>query len=375
MTKKVYLDYAASTPLKKEVLEVMIPYMTEHYGNASSVHLFGRNMHQALENSRRKIAQIINAGHDEIYFTASGTEGDNWILKGLFKKHPEKKHLIIASFEHPAILNTAKELEEEGIEVTYINPESNGIVDPEKIELAIRKDTLLVSVMYVNNELGTVQPVGKIGKICHKYEVLFHTDAVQAFGYFPIDVKRKHIDLMTMSSHKIYGPMGIGAVYIRRGIKIKPLLSGGAQERKRRAGTSNVAAAVGFAEAARLRYTEFETNINNLVKKKNYLLDALIKLEGVKLNAESEHPGTFNLQIENVSGEILLMNLDLKGIAVSSGSACSSGSLNPSHVLLSIGLSEKEVKSSIRISVGDLTTFEDLDYVIESFKEILNRLR
>lgn len=376
MAQNIYLDYAASTPLKKEVLEEMLPYMTEHYGNASSIHGFGRKMHQGLEQSRRTLAKLINASADEFYFVSSGTEADNWALKGIAEKYEDKgKHIIVSSFEHPAVLNTAKKLAEQGYEVTFIAPEANGIIEPEKVIEAMREDTILVSIMFVNNELGTIQPIEKIGAACRERAILCHTDAVQAFGYLPVDVKELQVDLMSISSHKIYGPLGIGGLYIRKGIKIKSLLDGGAQERKRRASTSNVPAAVGFAKAASMRYSHFEDQITALRQKRTYLLEGLKALGGITENGLAEHPGTMNLYFQGISGETLLMNLDLKGIAVSSGSACSSGSVNPSHVLLAIGMTKEQVKSSIRLSVGDLTSYEQLDVVIDTFKEIINRLR
>jgi len=373
---QVYLDYAASTPLKKEVLDEMLPYMTQTFGNASSIHAFGRNMHKGLDQSRRTLAKLIGASYDEFYFTGGGTESDNWALKGIAESYSDKgKHIIISEFEHPAVLNAAKALEKKGYEVTYIKPNQEGHIDPEDVKKAIRKDTILVSIMFVNNEIGTIQDVKTIGSICRERNIVFHTDAVQAFGYLDIDVKEMNIDMMSVSAHKIYGPIGIGGLYIKKGIKIKPLIDGGAQERKRRAGTSNVAGAVGFSKAASIRYHNLDNITSELKKKRDYLYEGL-KVLDIRLNgSENRHPGSLNILFNHVKGDTLLMNLDLAGIAVSSGSACSSGSVNPSHVLLSIGLSTQEAKASLRMTVGDNTSYEELDYVIEKMTEIITRLR
>lgn len=379
MSQNIYLDYAASTPMKKEVLDVMIPYMTEFYGNASSIHGFGRKVHQALEQSRRTLAKLMNASHDELYFLSGGTEANNWALKGIAESYADQgKHIVVSSIEHPAVLNTAKSLEAKGFRVSYVAPNQKGIVTLDAVKAAITKETILVSIMFINNEIGTLQPIQAIGTYCRDNKILFHTDAVQAFGYQTIDVKALNIDLMTISSHKLYGPTGIGALYIRKGVKIKSLLDGGAQERKRRAGTSHVAGAVGFAKAAQIRYDNLESLISELKSKRDYLLEGLKKnLDNITLNGdiENRHPGSLNILFENISGEMLLMNLDLEGIAVSSGSACSSGSVNPSHVLLALGLDKKAAKSSVRMSVGDNTTYKELDCVIEKITQIITRLR
>lgn len=379
MSQNIYLDYAASTPLKREVLEAMMPYMTDYFGNASSIHGFGRKVHQGLEQSRRTIAKLMNASHDELYFLSGGTEANNWALKGIAESYEHKgKHIVVSSIEHPAVLNTAKALESKGFDVTYVAPDHKGIVSLEAIKKAITDKTILVSVMFINNEIGTVQPIKEIGSYCRQQNIVFHTDAVQAFGYQMIDVKALNIDLMTISSHKIYGPTGIGGLYIRKGIKIKSLLDGGAQERKRRAGTSHVAGAIGFAKAAQLRYEQLETLVDALKSKRDYLYNGLKEhLDDFVLNGDpiKRHPGSINILFNGVSGETLLMNLDLEGIAVSSGSACSSGSVNPSHVLLALGLNKKEAKSSVRMSVGDNTTYEELDVVITKITQIITRLR
>jgi len=373
---QVYLDYAASTPLKKEVLEEMIPYMTDTFGNASSIHSFGREMHKGLDKSRRTLAKLMGASYDEFYFTAGGTESDNWALKGVAESYCDKgKHIIISEFEHPAVLNAAKALEKKGFEVTYVKPDRLGHINPEDVKQAIQEDTILVSIMYINNEIGTIQDVKAIGSICRNNDIIFHTDAVQAFGYLPIYVKEMNIDMMSVSAHKIYGPIGIGGLYIRKGIKIKPLIDGGAQERKRRAGTSNVPGAVGFSKAALLRYDNLNEIVLELEKKRDYLYERLKPLDITLNGSENRHPGSLNILFNGIKGDTLLMNLDLAGIAVSSGSACSSGSVNPSHVLLSIGLSTQEAKASLRMTVGDNTSYEELDFVIVKMTEIIKRLR
>ena len=372
-----YLDYAASTPLKKEVLDAMLPYMTEHYGNASSIHSYGRTMNKGVDQSRRQLAKFIGAGYDELYFTSGGTEADNWALKGITESYADKgNHIIVSAVEHPAVLNSAKALEKKGIEVTYLEPTKEGFITVESIKNAIKDTTILISIMFVNNEIGTIQDVKAIGALCRANDIIFHTDAVQAFGYISIDVKEMNIDMMSLSAHKVYGPIGIGALYIKKGIKIKSLLDGGAQERKRRSGTHNVSGAIGFSKAAEIRYTNLETLNSVLLEKRNYLLKGLEPL-GISINGsmKKRHPGSLNILFHGIKGDTLLMNLDLVGIAVSAGSACSSGSVNPSHVLLGIGLSKEEAKASLRLSVGDLTTYEELDYVIEKLTEIINRLK
>lgn len=370
-----YLDYAASTPLKKAVLETMLPYMSHHYGNASSIHNYGRQMNKAVDKSRRALSKLMGASYDELYFTSGGTEADNWALKGIMTRH-KSGHLIVSAIEHPAVLNSAKTLEKEGYEVTYLAPNHQGLISLSSIEDAIKDNTILVSIMYVNNEIGTIQDIGSIGALCKAKGVLFHTDAVQAFGYLNINVKELNIDLMSISSHKIYGPTGIGGLYIRKGVQIKSLIDGGAQERKRRAGTHHVAGIVGFSKAAELRYTDLDELNQQLLNKRNYLLEGLRPL-GIEVNGslDQRHPGSINIMFHDVKGDSLLMNLDLAGIAVSAGSACSSGSVNPSHVLLSIGLSKVQAKASLRMSVGDFTSYEELDQVINEMTKIINRLK
>ncbi len=379
MKMKVYLDYAASTPLKKEVLEVMMPYLTNTFGNASSVHGYGRDLSRAVEKSRRTLAALIGANKDEIYFTSGGTESNNWALKGIAYSHKDKgKHIVTCKTEHPAIINTCKYLESEGYEVTYLDVDSNGLISIDELKNSLREDTILVSVMFINNEIGCIQPIKEIGLLCKEKNIYFHTDAVQGFGNVDINVKDINIDLMSLSSHKIYGPTGVGALYIKKGIKIKSLLSGGAQERNRRAGTSNVSAIVGFSKAAELVVNDLEAHVSKLKKYRDMLLEGLEKnLEGVTLNGDrfNRHPGNINLSFEGISEETLLMNLDLAGIACSAGSACSSGSLEASHVLLAIGLDNKKAKSSVRMSVGSFTTEEEINYVVDELTKIILRIR
>lgn len=372
----IYLDYAASTPLKREVLDEMLPFMTDNYGNASSVHGYGRKLQQALEASRRSIAKDLKCSKEEIYFVSSGTEADNWAIKGMAKKHSHKgKHIVVSAFEHPAVLNTVKALEEEGFEISYAMPNTEGIVTLDALKSVLRQDTILVSIMMVNNEIGSIQPLAELGHYLKKQDIFFHSDGVQALGYLPLDLSELPVDLMSFSGHKIYGPVGIGVLYIKKGIKIKALIDGGAQERQRRAGTSNVAGAVGFAKALHIRSEQLEFLSEELRKKRDYLYNKLKNTACILNAGPIRHPGNLNVRWEGIAGDTLLMNLDLKGIAVSSGSACSSGALKVSHVLKSIGLTDDEARASIRISLGDNTSYEELDQVSESFEEIIDRLK
>lgn len=372
----IYLDYAASTPLKKEVLDKMLPYMTQFYGNASSVHGYGRMMQNALEASRRSIASSLNCSKEEIYFVSSGTEANNWALKGIAHKYKIKgKHIIVSAIEHPSVMNTVKGLEEEGFEISYLAVNDQGLITLDALKNAIRNDTILVSIMLVNNEIGTIQPIEELGNFLKEKGIIFHSDGVQALGYLPLDLKKLPIDLVSFSAHKIYGPIGIGGLFIRSGTKIKSLLDGGAQERNRRASTSNVGGAVGFAQALKIRVDDLSNLSEILAKKREYLYKALLKTGCILNGSHDRHPGNLNIRWDGIAGDTLLMNLDLAGIAVSSGSACSSGSLKVSYVLKSIGLTDVQAKSSIRISLGDQTTFEELDQVIKAFTEIIDRLK
>ncbi len=377
--EKIYLDYAASTPLKKAVLDEMMPFLTHTYGNASSVHGFGRDLSRAVEKSRRTIASLIHAKKDEIYFTSGGTESDNWALKGIAYAYESKgKHIITCKTEHPAVLNTCKYLENEGYDLTYLEVDELGHIDLDELKACFRADTILVSLMFINNEIGSIHPIKEIGKLCRMHKVLFHTDAVQAFGHVDINVEDLQIDLMSLSSHKIYGPTGIGALYVKKGIKIKSILSGGAQERSRRAGTSNVSAIVGFAKAAELSVNALPESAEKLKGLRDQFINDLTNnLTGVHVNGDRvlRHPGNINVSFEGITGETLLMNLDLSGIACSAGSACASGSLDPSHVLLAIGLDKKVASQSLRLSIGEYTTVEELSYVVETLVKIIRRIR
>lgn len=379
MKKRIYMDYSATTPMKKEVLDTMMPYLTEHYGNASSVHSFGRDAKNAINNSRETIAKALGAQREEIYFTAGGTESDNWAIKGVAKSMKSKgNHIITTKIEHHAVLHTCETLEKEGFEVTYLDVDEHGMINLDDLKAAIKDTTILISIMFINNEIGTMQPIKEIGAIAKENGVLFHTDAVQAFGNTPIDVNELNIDMLAISSHKIYGPKGIGAMYIRRGVRIGAFIDGGAQERKRRAGTENVAGIVGFAKAAELAIENMDEHIEKLTALRERLRDGIMgKIPYAKYNGHptQRHPGNVNICFEFIEGESLLLSLDLVGVAASSGSACTSGSLDPSHVLMSIGLTHEIAHGSLRLTVGDFTTEEDVDFVVENLVGIVDRLR
>lgn len=377
--KYIYMDNAATTPTKKEVVDEMIPYMTENYGNPSSVYSLASKSKLAIEEAREKIARELNADPREIFFTGGGTESDNWAIKGIAQKNKKKgKHIITSKIEHHAVLHTVEALEKEGYDVTYVDVDEDGLVDLEQLEKSIREDTILITIMYANNEVGTIQPIKEIGEIAKKYDVIFHTDAVQALGHIKIDVKKENIDLLSMSAHKIYGPKGVGALYIKKGIRIDSLIEGGAQENRKRAGTENVAGIVGMGKAVELAYENMEEKNKKLI----YLRDKLIKgiednIDYVKVNGHriKRLPGNVNVSFEFIEGESLLLSLDMVGIAASSGSACTSGALDPSHVLMAMGVSHEIAHGSLRLSLGDFTTEEDVDYVIGQLIEIVDRLR
>ncbi len=377
--KRVYMDNSATTPVKQEVLDAMIPYFTEHYGNASSIHSFGQDAKRALENSRAIIAGTLNTKPETIYFTGGGSEADNWALRGIMKANAAKgNHMITSKIEHHGILHTCESLEKEGVEVTYLSVDAEGMINLEELEAAIKPNTVLISIMHTNNEIGTMQPVKEIGAIARKHNVYFHTDAVQAYGNTIIDVEEMNIDLLSISAHKIYGPKGVGALYIRKGIKINNLIDGGAQERRRRAGTENIPGIVGFAKAAELAYANLDAHITKLVEMRDRLANGIMNaIEYSKFNGHPtlRHPGNVNICFEFIEGEALLLSLNAKGISGSSGSACTSGSLDPSHVLMSIGLPHEIAHGSLRLSVGDFNTVEEVDYVIESLVEIVHKLR
>lgn len=379
MSRRIYMDYAATTPVKQEVVDAMVPYFTDNFGNASSPHGFGRDAKKELIKARDTIAQTLNAKADEIYFTAGGTESDNWAIKGVAKFiKPKGNHIITTQVEHHAVLHAAESLEKEGYDVTYLPVDQDGLISLEDLKAAIKDETCLISVMFINNEIGTIQPIKEIGEIAKAHNIIFHTDAVQAYGNVAIDVEALNIDLLSISSHKIYGPKGVGALYMRKGTRIANFIEGGAQEKKRRAGTENMPGIIGFAKAAELAHAQLDEHVEKLT----YLRDRLIKglLESInysRLNGHAtlRHPGNVNISFEFIEGEALLLMLDHKGVAGSSGSACTSGSLDPSHVLMGIGLKHEIAHGSLRLSLGDFTTEEDVDYAIESLIPIVQRLR
>ncbi len=379
MTNRVYLDYSATTPTKPAVVEAMLPYYGEIFGNPSSVHAFGRQAKHLITEARDTIAQTINASRDELYFTAGGTESDNWAVWGVMRANAKKgKHFITSAIEHHAMLHTAAALEKAGYRVTYLPVDAYGFVSADDLKEAICDDTVLVSIMYINNEIGTRQNIAQLAEICHARGVLFHTDAVQAYGNVKIDVKQQGIDLMSLSAHKIYGPKGIGALYIRKGVRIANFIEGGAQERKRRPGTENVPAIIGFAKAAQMADDSLAEHIAHCQKLRDRLIDGVKnRISYIKLNGHptERHPGNVNLSFEFIEGESLLLSLDLKGIAASSGSACTSGSLDPSHVLMAIGLTHEIAHGSLRLTIGDFTTEQDVDYTIDVLEEVVNWLR
>ena len=378
--RKVYADNAATTALSPEVLNKMMPYLTEVYGNPSSLYQIGSEAKDAVEEARQTVADLIGAEHaSEIYFTSGGSESDNWAIKGVANALAKKgkKHIITSKFEHHAVLHTCAALEKQGFEVTYLEVYENGIVKPEDVKAAIRPDTALVTIMYANNEIGTIQPIAEIGKICKEAKVLFHTDAVQAMGNIPINVVEDNIDLLSLTAHKFHGPKGCGALYVRRGVRPEILIDGGAQEKGRRAGTENVAGIVGLAEALKIAIETMDERKEKLTAMRNRLVDGLLKIERSRLNGDrdSRLPGNMNMCFEGIEGESLLLKLDLAGISASSGSACTSGSLDPSHVLLSIGLPHEIAHGSLRISFSDNNTEEDVDYILETVPSVVEYLR
>lgn len=378
--RNIYADNSATTKISPEVLEKMMPYLTEVYGNPSSLYSVGGKAKEALETARENIAKNLGAkSANEIFFTSGGSESDNWAVKGVAHalKASGKKHIVTSKFEHHAILHTCAALEKEGFEVTYLDVYENGLVRVEDVENAIREDTALVTIMYANNEIGTIQPISEIGAVCKKKGVLFHTDAVQAAGYVKINVAEQNIDLLSMTAHKIHGPKGCGLLYIRRGVKIQNLIDGGAQERNRRAGTENVAGIVGLDAALQIAIDTMEQRNAKLTKMRDRLIDGLLKIERSRINGDRIHrlPGNVNMCFEGIEGESLLLRLDLKGVQASSGSACTSGSLDPSHVLLAIGLPHEIAHGSLRLSFSDENTQEDIDYILEIVPEIVSYLR
>jgi cysteine desulfurase len=378
--RNVYLDYSATTPVKDEVLAEMLPYFTERFGNPSSLYTVGQESKNAIAQARERLAALIGAEPREIFFTSSGTEADNWavIETAMAKRSKGAKHVITSKIEHHALLHSAEYLENEGFDVTYLSVDGDGFVDLEELRAAIRPDTALISVMFANNEIGTIEPVAKMAELAKAGGVVFHTDAVQALGNVHIDVKELGVDLLSMSAHKIYGPKGIGALYVRRGVALPSHMHGGAQENNKRAGTENLTGIVGFGKAAELARENLVTHIERITELRNYFLNRVKeRIEDIRINGslESRLPGNINITFKYIEGEALLLLLDMAGVAVSTGSACSSASLTPSHVLEAIGVPVEEIHGSVRFTVGDFTTREDLDYTVDALEEAVAKLR
>lgn len=379
MKEFVYLDNAATTKVRPEVVEAMLPYFTEIYGNASAVYDFGQKCKQAMEDARETIAASIGTKAANIYFTAGGSESDNWALKGVAEAYGDKgKHIITTKIEHHAILHTCAYLEQQGYEVTYLDVDADGLISPEALRQAIRPDTILISVMFANNEIGTIEPIAELGEIAHEHGIIFHTDAVQAYTQVPIDVEKMHIDLLSASGHKLNGPKGIGFLYIRQGLKVKSFIHGGAQERKRRAGTENVPGIVGLGKAVEIAMETMEERTAKESALRDYLIARIEEeIPFAKLNGHrvKRLPNNVNFCFRFIEGESMLIMLDMAGICGSSGSACTSGSLDPSHVLLAIGLPHEIAHGSLRLTLGDENTKEQVDYVVDHLKEIVAKLR
>ena len=375
----IYLDNAATTRTTPEVVSAMMPYFTEAYGNPSSVYSFASNNKVAITTARTQIAEVMNARPEDVYFTAGGTESNNWALKETFATYQHKgNHIITTKIEHHAILHTCEWLEKKGAQITYVNVDEEGIVKLDELEKAITDETILISVMFANNEIGTIQPIREIGAIAKAHGVLFHTDAVQAFGQVPIDVEAMNIDMLSASGHKIHGPKGIGALYIKKGIKIRSFIHGGAQERKRRAGTENVPGIIGMAKAVTLAADTMNERTAKIIKLRDYLIERVMaEIPYTKLNGDKVKrlPNNTNISFRFIEGESLLIMLDMAGICGSSGSACTSGSLDPSHVLLAIGLPHEIAHGSLRLSLSEETTKEELDTVVVELKKIVEKLR
>ena len=375
----VYADNAATTRLSPRVLEAMLPFLQEEYGNASSLYSLGRKAREPLEDSRNTIARCLGTENREIFFTSGGSEANNWALKGAaaFLAQRGKYHIISTAFEHPSVLRTLEALKREGFSVTLLPVHENGIVRPQELERAIREDTGLVSIMYANNEVGTIQPIEELGAICREHDVWFHTDAVQAAGALPIDVVKEHIDLLSLSGHKFHGPKGIGALYIREGLRFPSLIDGGEQESGRRAGTENTAAIVGLGVAMEEACQHREENTRKVRAMRDRLLTGLLSIPGCRLNGDREHrlPGNLNLSFAGIEGESLLLMLDMRGICAPSGSACASGSRDPSYVLRALGVEEELAKGSLRLTLGDLNTEEEVDVLLREIPATVERLR
>ncbi len=377
--KKIYFDHSATTSVDPQVVEAMLPFFHEKFGNPSSIHSFGRETKVALEEAREAVAEFLKTRAADIYFTSGGTESDNLAIKGVAYEQKNKgKHIITSKVEHHAVLHSCEALEKEGFEITYLNPDKYGMVHPEAVEKAIKSNTILISIMHANNEVGTINPIEKIGEIAQSKGILFHTDAVQTFGKLPLNLSKLPIDLMSISGHKIYGPKGIGVLYIRKGVKLAQLMHGGGHERNRRAGTENIPGIIGLAKAVELRKQNFKKENDQVKKLRDRFAERINKeVPRAILNGHPEKrlAGHLNLSFQGIEGEALLLSLDLKGIAASSGSACTSGSIDPSHVLLAMGVKPELARSSIRFSLGKDNTDADVDYTLEILPEIVTRLR
>ena len=376
---RVYMDNAATTRVKDEVVAAMLPYFTEVYGNPSSVHSFGREAKKAMEHAREQVAHAIGADKGEIYFTSGGTEADNWIVKGIAHAARKKgNHIITTAIEHHAMLHTCEWLEKQGFAVTYLPVDADGLVSPDELEKAMTPETILVSIMFANNEIGVMQPIAELSKVTHSHGAVFHTDAVQAIGTVPIDVKEMGIDALSLSAHKFYGPKGVGALYIRKGVRVEATQLGGAQEHARRGGTENLPGIIGMGKAIELAMDNMENHVARLTALRDKLTQGILeRIPEVRLNGHPTQrlPNNVNVSVRYIEGEALLLSLDLAGIAASSGSACTSGSLDPSHVLLAIGLPHEIAHGSLRLTLGDFTTEAEVAYVLEKLPEIVERLR
>ena len=379
MDKMIYLDNAATTKVADSVVDAMLPYFKEYYGNASSIYQLGAKSKEALDESREYIAGTLGAKTNEIYFTAGGSESDNWAIKATADAYAQKgKHIITSAIEHHAVLHTCEYLEKHGYEVTYVGVDENGVIKLDELKAAIRPDTILISVMFANNEIGTIQPIKEIGEIAKEHDILFHTDAVQAYAQVPINVDEMHIDMLSASGHKLNGPKGIGFLYIRKGIKIRSFVHGGQQERGRRAGTENIPGIVGLAAAAKRSFSMLEEKMKKEIELRDYLISRIeAEIPYCRLNGDRKKrlPNNVNFSFQFIEGESMLILLDSKGIAASSGSACTSGSLDPSHVLLAIGLPHEIAHGSLRLTLSEENTKEEMDYVVEQLAAILERLR
>lgn len=375
----IYFDNAATTRIDENVLKEMLPYLNENYGNASAIYSIGRKSKQAIEEAREKISRVFNCKNNEIYFTSGGSESNNTIIKGIAHKYNSKgNHIITSQIEHMSVIETCKDLENEGFEVTYIPVDKDGTIDIRKLKESIRKTTILISIMYANNEIGTIQPIREIGEIARENKIFFHTDAVQAAGSIKIDVQDMNIDSLSLSGHKFYGPKGIGALYVKQGIDFKKLILGGHQEKNKRAGTENIAGIVGTAKALEIANKSINDHNNRITMLRDYFeYNVMEKIDGIKINGNINNrlPGNSNISFKNIKGDSLLLNLDLKGICASSGSACQSGAIEASHVLKALHLPNELLNSSLRISIGKYNTKDEVDYLLRNLIEIINRLR